>query len=64
MPISSIARPSKNYPNLDFWFENIPSGNPGLESTTHDCVTVKQCDQTLVEINYQIHSQTREKGSD
>jgi hypothetical protein len=25
---SSIARPSKKYPNLDFWFENIPSGNP------------------------------------
>jgi hypothetical protein len=20
----------KNYPNLDFWFENIPSGNPGF----------------------------------
>jgi hypothetical protein len=29
IPTSSIARPSKNYPNLDFWFENIPSGNPG-----------------------------------
>jgi hypothetical protein len=23
---SSIARPSKIYPILDFWFENIPSG--------------------------------------
>jgi hypothetical protein len=21
--------PSKIYPNLGFWFENIPSGNPG-----------------------------------
>jgi hypothetical protein len=21
-------RPSKIYPNWDFWFENIPSGNP------------------------------------
>jgi hypothetical protein len=29
MPISSSARPSKVYPNLDFWFENKPSGNPG-----------------------------------
>jgi hypothetical protein len=19
----------KNFPNLDFWFENTPSGNPG-----------------------------------
>jgi hypothetical protein len=27
IPTSSIARPSKIYPNLDFWFENIPSGN-------------------------------------
>jgi hypothetical protein len=26
---SSLARPSKIYPNFDFWFENKPSGNPG-----------------------------------
>jgi hypothetical protein len=26
-PTSSIARPSKIYPNFDFWFENKPSGN-------------------------------------
>jgi hypothetical protein len=26
----SILRPSKIYPNWDFWFENKPSGNPGL----------------------------------
>jgi hypothetical protein len=25
---SSIEKTSKIYPNLDFWFENIPSGNP------------------------------------
>jgi hypothetical protein len=24
-----VARPSKIYPNWDFWFENRPSGNPG-----------------------------------
>jgi hypothetical protein len=24
----SKARPSKTYPNWDFWFENKPSGNP------------------------------------
>jgi hypothetical protein len=24
-------RPSKLYPNWDFWFENKPSGNPALE---------------------------------
>jgi hypothetical protein len=23
-----FARPSNIYPNWDFWFENIPSGNP------------------------------------
>jgi hypothetical protein len=27
MSTSSIARPSKIYPNRDFWSENIPSGN-------------------------------------
>jgi hypothetical protein len=31
LPTSSIARPYKMYPNWDFWFENIPSGNPALE---------------------------------
>jgi hypothetical protein len=31
-PTSSIARHSKIYPNLDFWFENKPSGNPGVET--------------------------------
>jgi hypothetical protein len=25
------TRSSQNYPNLDFWFENIPSGNPALK---------------------------------
>jgi hypothetical protein len=25
-----FARHSRIYPNLDFWFENIPSGNPAL----------------------------------
>jgi hypothetical protein len=32
MPTPSIARASKIYPNLDFWLENKPSGNPGLNS--------------------------------
>jgi hypothetical protein len=30
MPTSSIARPTKIYPNCEFWFENMPSGNPSL----------------------------------
>jgi hypothetical protein len=25
----SIPSPAKNYPNWDFWFGKIPSGNPG-----------------------------------
>jgi hypothetical protein len=31
IPISTFfnIRPSKIYPNLDFWFENKPFGNPG-----------------------------------
>jgi hypothetical protein len=28
VPTFSIRRPSKIYPNLDFWFEDIPSGSP------------------------------------
>jgi hypothetical protein len=31
IPASSIARPSKNYPNWSFWFDNITSGNPGKD---------------------------------
>jgi hypothetical protein len=27
----SNPRLSKIYPNRDFWFQNIPSGNPGLK---------------------------------
>jgi hypothetical protein len=27
----SNLRHSKIYPNWDFWFENKPSGNPGLD---------------------------------
>jgi hypothetical protein len=26
----SFTSPSKIYPNGEFWFENIPSGNPGF----------------------------------
>jgi hypothetical protein len=28
----SIPRPSKIYPNLDIWCENIPSGNPAADA--------------------------------
>jgi hypothetical protein len=26
----SIPKPSKSYPKCNFWFENIPSGNPDM----------------------------------
>jgi hypothetical protein len=33
---TDIARPSKNYPKLDFCFENKPSGNPAPNRSQHD----------------------------
>jgi hypothetical protein len=30
IPTSPIVRFSRIYPNWDFWFENTPSGNPGV----------------------------------
>jgi hypothetical protein len=32
LPTLSTSRPSKIFPKLGFWFENKPSGNPGLKS--------------------------------
>jgi hypothetical protein len=32
IPTSSSARPSKIFPNWDFWFENMPSGNPDFST--------------------------------
>jgi hypothetical protein len=32
LPTSSIEKPYKIYPNRDFWFEKIPSGNPGVRT--------------------------------
>jgi hypothetical protein len=32
IPTSSTARPCKIYPNCEFWFENIPSGNTGIDT--------------------------------
>jgi hypothetical protein len=37
-----IPRSSKICPNWDFWFENIPSGNPGLDSIQNDAVNVER----------------------
>jgi hypothetical protein len=31
IPTFSIPRPSKIYPNWEFWFRNISSGNPVSE---------------------------------
>jgi hypothetical protein len=32
IPTSSIATPTKIYPNWDFWFENVPSGNTAWQA--------------------------------
>jgi hypothetical protein len=37
MPIVSILRPSKIYPNLNFWSENKPSGNPAASRDSKAC---------------------------
>jgi hypothetical protein len=35
LPTSFNARHSKIYPNWNFWFENIPSGNPAFNPAKH-----------------------------
>jgi hypothetical protein len=40
----SILRPSKIDPNWDFWFENKPSGNPGLNAPSKES-PFSQCAQ-------------------
>jgi hypothetical protein len=34
IPTSSIKRPYKIDPNWNFWFEDMPSGNPGASRST------------------------------
>jgi hypothetical protein len=42
IPTCSVARPSKIYPNWEFWFGNQLSGNPVLELSSSDFkITVK-----------------------
>jgi hypothetical protein len=37
MQTFSILRPSEIYPNWDFWFENVASGNPALSAPENGC---------------------------
>jgi hypothetical protein len=39
----TIARPSKIYPNLYFWFEYKPSGNPGVNFSVGSEIRLKNC---------------------
>jgi hypothetical protein len=43
MPTPSIARPSKIFPNLDFWFEDKPSGNPCYAFQNIDGFSTEKC---------------------
>jgi hypothetical protein len=46
IPTSSIARPSKIDSNWDFWFKNMPSGNPAQSITdtkTFAGIRFKEC---------------------
>jgi hypothetical protein len=57
---SSIARPSKIYPNRDFWFENVPSGNPGGEDFARE--TTNGSTTGLPDFSCYVHdTQTRKK---
>jgi hypothetical protein len=40
VPTFSIPRPSKIYPNWDFWFDNKPSGNLGLAQEFFNSLTI------------------------
>jgi hypothetical protein len=44
MPASVIARPSKSFPNFDFWFENKPSGNPACGSDLMEIIKITSCE--------------------
>jgi hypothetical protein len=52
IPTFSIPRSSKIYPNWDFWFENMPSGNPGSRqissSDRHTLAPVKLIDNEAI----------------
>jgi hypothetical protein len=39
---TNISRPSKIYPNLDFWFENKPSGNPDLQPSRRQALPAER----------------------
>jgi hypothetical protein len=49
-----IPRPSKFYPNCYFWFENNPSGNPGLEKKTSAAHSTLICFQVHPVDNWNI----------
>jgi hypothetical protein len=39
---TNIARPSKIYPNWDFWLQNMPSGNPAREHSKGSRVSLAE----------------------
>jgi hypothetical protein len=52
IPTFSIQIPSKIYPNWDFWYENIPSGNPDRRRLRHvKCIPLRQSHKLMQPIN-------------
>jgi hypothetical protein len=47
-----FARTPKIYPNRDFWFENKPSGNPGLAKNSGDKNSGLECFLLMWKILY------------
>jgi hypothetical protein len=45
VPTSFIARPSKFFPNEDYWLENMPSGNPGHDGRLKEVLKLSEVDR-------------------
>jgi hypothetical protein len=44
--------PSKIYPNRDFWFENLPSGNPAGKAALKKVISWKFAETLLDRLDY------------
>jgi hypothetical protein len=51
----------KIYPNWDFWFENMPSGNP-VKEVLHACFQGKKAKQTFVILLFDLDQNRQKDG--